>query len=166
MCCSCGMCYDSFKSDYNLTSLVESHASLNMSDDCGDDCVNSGGFCYAGTCYSPAACEGKCDDADCETCFCGNCLGSSAGQDKSTAGPSYINNATLASGGLAAVCLLGVFGRWSLRNIKSRQYEKLCGSTEELSIKEVKATPTEFSQEEMCYQNVEIGPDINISQVY
>jgi len=160
MCCSCGMCFDNLSSDYNLTSL-DSHTILNTSNDCGDDCVNSGGFCYAGTCYSPEACDGKCDDSDCETCFCGTCLRSRTGQNESIAEPSYTFDVTLASGGLAAVCLLGVFGRWSLKTIKKRQYEKLCGSTTE-----VIATPTKLSQNEMCYQNVKISPDINVSQVY
>lgn len=159
MCCSCGMCYDNLSRDHNFTSL-ESHTALNMSHNCGDTCVNSGGFCYAGTCYSPDECNGKCD-VDCETCFCGTCLGSSTRDSGSIAEPSYFVDATLASGGLAAVCLLGVLGRWSLKTIKNRQYEKLDSSTEK-----VRASPVDLCQDEMCYQNFKISPYLNVSQIY
>lgn len=63
------------------------------------------------------------------------------------------------------MCLLGVLGRFSLRLMKNRQYEKLDGS-----LQEVRATPSRLSQvesqDEMCYQNFKISPDLNVSQVY
>jgi len=160
MCCSCGICYDYLSSDHNLT-LLESRNTLNMSNDCGDTCVNSGGFCFEGTCYSYDECLRKCDDANCATCFCGSCLGSSPTESELIAEPSYFVDATMASGGLAAVCLLGVLGRWSLKTIKNRQYDKLDGS-----INGVRVTPMELDQDEMCYQNFKISPDLNVSQVY
>jgi len=159
MCCSCGMCYDYLRSDHNIT--LDSRNTLNMSSSCGDTCVKSGGFCYEGTCYSYDECKSKCDDADCDTCFCGTCLGRRARESELTVERSYFVDASLASGGLAAVCLLGVLGRWSLKTIKNRQYEKLNGST-----KGVRETPMELSQDEMCYQNFKISPDLNVSQVY
>jgi len=163
MCCSCGMCYDYLSSDHNLKSS-EINTTLTMFDDCGDTCTNSGGFCYDGTCYSHDECDGKCD-VDCETCLCGTCLRSRTMESEPIAEPSYLYGATLASGGLASVCLLGVLGRFSFKRMKNRQYEKLDGS-----LQEVRATPSKLSQvdkqDEMCYQNFKISPDLNVSQVY
>lgn len=162
MCCSCGMCYEYMSSDHNLK-LSESNTTMNMFDSCGDSCANSGGFCYDGTCYSPDECDGKCDD-DCETCLCGTCLRSRTTENGVIPEPSYLYDATLASGGLAAVCLLGLLGRFSVKAIRNRQYQKLDGTLQIVrgtsSLNEVE------TQDEMCYQNFKISPDLNVSQVY
>jgi len=88
----------------------------------------------------------------------------SAAENEPNAKPSYLLDAVLASGGVAAVCLLGVLGRFSFKVLKNRRYEKLDGSTMEL-----RATPSRLSQDEiqdeMCYQNFKIT-ELNVSQVY